>query len=248
MNKRRLNGIDIIPIGFGTSTFVQGKLCPDADSNYGIELLRFVAEHGITVTHSAKNLQTQWGIKESLSTLHDKNQFQHIVKIKIGKGFEYSDLEKLYYENASSVGFGIVLLQLEFDKSISVSEKKVIIANLINKNVKNQFPLYLHLTSESDASSYVGLKGLSGYSAKYSDCKMWLEKYIHLIEKNNQDFVIFAPFSHRNPDDSIVSILQECLFYQGVKCIILSSKNYDHWIENINIALGVCNDYFGNNI
>lgn len=229
MIKRKLNGNEIIPIGFGTSTFVKGKLCPTADSKNGIDVLNYVADNGVTVIHSSQTLLTQWGIREALCGRKDREKFLHLVKAKLNSFTTYNDIIQSYADNSNDLNFGIILLQLEFENGVKDSAKNVVIQNLVECNEEKKYPLYLYLNSKEDAENFIGMEGINGFVSKYNKISNWITPFIHEINEANQEFIAVSPFSGGKNVD--LCFLHDILAINDITCIIMSSGNRYHWAD-----------------
>lgn len=233
MIKRKMNGHEILPIGFGTSTFVKGKKCPNADSDNGIAVLNYVVDSGVTVIHSSKTLLTQWGIKKALGSRSDGNRILHLVKVKLNPIVTYNDIILSYVDNYNSLGFGDIMLQLEFEDGISGIVKNKIVHSIVECNNEKAYPLYLYLNSEEEAEQFIGTEGIIGFVSKFNKVSNWIHPFIHKIEEEDQEFIVVSPFSGGKNVD--IGFLRDCFSISGITCVVVSSSNRFHWSEIFDI-------------
>jgi aryl-alcohol dehydrogenase-like predicted oxidoreductase len=97
MEYRNLCGVAVSRLGYGTSTFVQGKLRPHADSAKGKECLNVAIDSGINIIHSNPNLGTQWAIREVLDRYLRKSVY-HLVKIELPLVMDLQSIATLYHD------------------------------------------------------------------------------------------------------------------------------------------------------
>ena len=240
MSNRVLCGYDVFPLAFGTSTFVKGKLSPDADSETGIAALRSALKNGVNVIHSMSSLGTQWGVRQVLDTERSGYDTVHIIKKKTDRPFTPEELGGFVDQNIASLGGGRAIVQIEFSKNddFDLDRKIEFLKKITAPEAVARYPILVHLANEKDADDLIGIEGISGFTVKYNSENTWIEPYLHKIEATSADLVVMSPFNRVAPPNKacVEKIFSDILSHGCVKCIVLSSTDTTHWYDNISAA------------
>jgi aryl-alcohol dehydrogenase-like predicted oxidoreductase len=202
----------ISDICFGSSTFVRGKLNPNADSKKGESSLRYAIESGINFVHSNPNLDTQWAIRDVVKEFPQR-KVENLIKVEVPLQRDYHTFKDIFLSKVQNS-----LIRLSVQKIAGViyekDKKRTSVEQLSDKRlVSYNYTMARNLSDQLRTDGKIGLlfslsdspedmeiaaesKCFNGLAAYFSLFDLWPANYFDYLQSKSLDFLAIRPLRH----------------------------------------------------
>ncbi len=258
------NNQKLSKLGYGTSTFVAGKLNPQCNSEQGLAALNYAVENGINVIHSNHSLYTQWGVKEVLKKNPVQNTITHLIKLKIKEMDKLNQIDSEIMLNCESLGSSDIILQFEFsDKNLATKENIKRLDDFLTTTMSNRYRSLLYIENANVFELAMQYSNIQGWAAKFNVQERWLLPYLNKGLLDDKILITFSPFCGNkiNANDSLQKLLKEigykngtddiyqymlafCLSFSEINTCVTSMGNIEHVKSDIMVANRCAQGYY----